>query len=58
MTDADVRGIGEALLARSAPRADWTHEAHLPARAAGLVAAILFTRTALFGGSAVGVYDG
>jgi len=42
MTDADVRGIGQAL----------------PARAAGLATAILIARTALFGGSAIGVYDG
>jgi hypothetical protein len=27
--DAGVRRIGEALLDRSLPRADWTHEAHL-----------------------------
>jgi len=42
MTDADVRGIGKALLVR----------------ARKLAAAILIARTALFGGSAVGVYDG
>jgi len=28
-TDAEVRRIGEGLLDRSLPRADWTHEAHL-----------------------------
>lgn len=31
--DADVRRIGEGLLARTLPRADWTHEAHLAATA-------------------------
>lgn len=31
VTDADVRRIGEGLLARTLPRADWTHEAHLAA---------------------------
>ncbi|HEX8191663.1 MAG TPA: hypothetical protein VF552_02075 [Allosphingosinicella sp.] len=30
---ADVRRIGEGLLARTLPRADWTHEAHLAATA-------------------------
>jgi hypothetical protein len=30
-TDAEVRRIGEGLLDRSLPRADWTHEAHLAA---------------------------
>lgn len=29
--DAAIRRIGEGLLARSLPRADWTHEAHLAA---------------------------
>lgn len=29
--DADVIRIGEGLLDRSLPRADWTHEAHLAA---------------------------
>lgn len=29
--DAAVRRIGEGLLARTLPRADWTHEAHLAA---------------------------
>ena len=29
--DADVRHIGEGLLARTLPRAEWTHEAHLAA---------------------------
>ncbi|MCW3836732.1 hypothetical protein ACFQ1E_12360 [Sphingomonas canadensis] len=30
-SDADVIRIGEGLLARTLPRADWTHEAHLAA---------------------------
>lgn len=30
-TDAEVTRIGEGLLARTLPRADWTHEAHLAA---------------------------
>ncbi len=30
-TDAEIVRIGEGLLARSLPRADWTHEAHLAA---------------------------
>ncbi len=30
-TDAAVERIGEGLLARTLPRADWTHEAHLAA---------------------------
>jgi hypothetical protein len=30
-SDADVMHIGEGLLARSLPRAEWTHEAHLAA---------------------------
>jgi hypothetical protein len=29
--DAEVRRIGEGLLDRTLPRADWTHEAHLAA---------------------------
>ena len=29
--DAEIERIGEGLLARSLPRADWTHEAHLAA---------------------------
>jgi len=29
--DAAIVGIGEGLLARTLPRADWTHEAHLAA---------------------------
>ena len=29
--DASVRHVGEGLLARSLPRAEWTHEAHLAA---------------------------
>ena len=29
--DAAIRRIGEGLLARTLPRADWTHEAHLAA---------------------------
>lgn len=30
-SEAQVTGIGEGLLARTLPRADWTHEAHLAA---------------------------
>ena len=30
-TDAEITRIGEGLLARTLPRADWTHEAHLAA---------------------------
>jgi hypothetical protein len=30
-TDAEIIRIGEGLLARTLPRADWTHEAHLAA---------------------------
>jgi hypothetical protein len=30
-SDADVAHIGEGLLARSLPKAEWTHEAHLAA---------------------------
>jgi hypothetical protein len=30
-SDADVAHIGEGLLARDLPRAEWTHEAHLAA---------------------------
>lgn len=30
-TDADVCHIGEGLLTRTLPRAEWTHEAHLAA---------------------------
>ena len=30
-TDAEVVRLGEGLLARTVPRADWTHEAHLAA---------------------------
>jgi hypothetical protein len=30
-TDAEIEHIGEGLLARTLPRADWTHEAHLAA---------------------------
>lgn len=30
-TDAEIVRIGEGLLDRSLPRADWTHEAHLAA---------------------------
>lgn len=32
-SDADVAHIGEGLLARDLPRAEWTHEAHLAATA-------------------------
>ena len=30
-TDAEIERIGEGLIARTLPRADWTHEAHLAA---------------------------
>lgn len=30
-TDADIRRVGEGLLDRTLPRAEWTHEAHLAA---------------------------
>src|SRR5688500_11703929 len=30
-TDAEIARIGEGLLSRTLPRADWTHEAHLAA---------------------------
>jgi len=30
-SDAQIERIGEGLLARTLPRADWTHEAHLAA---------------------------
>jgi hypothetical protein len=30
-SDADVEHVGEGLLARTLPRAEWTHEAHLAA---------------------------
>jgi hypothetical protein len=30
-TDAEIERIGEGLLARTLPRAEWTHEAHLAA---------------------------
>ena len=30
-SDAEIEHIGEGLLARSLPRAEWTHEAHLAA---------------------------
>ena len=30
-SDADVERVGEGLLARNLPRAEWTHEAHLAA---------------------------
>lgn len=30
-SDAEIERIGEGLLARSLPRAEWTHEAHLAA---------------------------
>jgi hypothetical protein len=30
-TDAEIERIGEGLIARDLPRADWTHEAHLAA---------------------------
>lgn len=32
-SDADVRHVGEGLVARTLPRAEWTHEAHLAATA-------------------------
>jgi hypothetical protein len=32
-SDADVARIGEGLVARTLPRAEWTHEAHLAATA-------------------------
>ena len=32
-SDADVAHVGEGLLARDLPRAEWTHEAHLAATA-------------------------
>jgi len=32
-SDAEIERIGEGLLARTLPRADWTHEAHLAATA-------------------------
>ena len=31
INDADIERLGEGLLARTLPRADWTHEAHLAA---------------------------
>ena len=31
VSDADVEHIGEGLIARTLPRAEWTHEAHLAA---------------------------
>jgi len=31
VSDAEVAHIGEGLLARSLPREEWTHEAHLAA---------------------------
>ena len=31
LTDAEIIRIGEGLVARTLPRADWTHEAHLAA---------------------------
>jgi hypothetical protein len=33
VSDAEIERIGEGLLARSLPREDWTHEAHLAATA-------------------------
>jgi hypothetical protein len=30
-SDAEIEHVGEGLLARSLPRAEWTHEAHLAA---------------------------
>lgn len=30
-SDAEIERIGEGLLARTLPRADWTHEAHIAA---------------------------
>ena len=32
-SDAEIERIGEGLVARTLPRADWTHEAHLAATA-------------------------
>ena len=32
-SDAEIERIGEGLIARTLPRADWTHEAHLAATA-------------------------
>jgi hypothetical protein len=32
-SDAEIERIGEGLLSRTLPRADWTHEAHLAATA-------------------------
>lgn len=32
-SDAEIRRLGEGLLARALPRAEWTHEAHLAATA-------------------------
>ena len=32
-SDAEIEHIGEGLLARTLPRAEWTHEAHLAATA-------------------------
>jgi hypothetical protein len=32
-TDADVARVGEGLVARTLPRSEWTHEAHLAATA-------------------------
>jgi hypothetical protein len=31
VSDAEIERIGEGLLARTLPRSDWTHEAHLAA---------------------------
>ena len=31
LSDADVAHVGEGLLSRTLPRAEWTHEAHLAA---------------------------
>ena len=28
MTDEDIRAIADAFIARSLPKADWTHDAH------------------------------
>lgn len=39
---AAVRHVGEGLLARTLPKAEWTHEAHL-------AAAFLKPRTIVFG---------
>ena len=30
-SDAEIEHIGEGLLARSLPKSEWTHEAHLAA---------------------------